>query len=149
MTEQVQLPNFDPVLCAKVVRTGAAACIAWVMIGAAILLFVDPSDSACPDWRIHREGGPDSLWAVFGMFTVLPAIWIGWVACRWKQFSQKIYDKAFASPRSDFLFYKVDTVPFPYDGVFTAVVVSWALFGTTPLWLMLTNCTDLPRYLGH
>jgi hypothetical protein len=35
-----------------------------------------------------------------------------------------------------------------FDRLFLRVSIVWWLFCTTPLWMMLANCTQFSRYLG-
>ena len=91
------------------------------------------------------------------MFTALPTMWICFVALRWKRFSRKIYDQAAGTyrpylilmPKSFYDRYNPDPLTFPYNRVFVIMVIGWSLFCTIPLWMMLTNCTDVPRSLGY
>ena len=156
MDERPYLPNYDPDFCLKVAKWGAATCVGWLTIALLILTLVDPSNSQCPGWIIHAKNGQaTSLWLLMGMFTALPTIWICFVVLRWERFSQMIYDTAagtyqpFMTPKFLYDRYKPDPFTFPHNRVFVAVNVGWSLFCTGPLWMMLTNCTNVPRYLGY
>jgi len=159
MDERPHLPNYDPDFCLKVAKCAAATCVAWLICALLILLFADPSHGGCPGWTIHSKNGQaTSLWLLVGMFTALPTIWICWIVLRWKHFSQKVYDSAAgtdygpfpnALPKKLYDHYRPDPVTFPHNHVFVVVNVGWSLFCTAPLWMMLTNCTSLPRYLGY
>lgn len=156
MDERPYLPNYDPDFCFEVAKWGAATCVGWLAIALLILTLIDPSTSRCPGWTIYTtKGDAISLWALVGLFTALPTIWICYVVLRWERFSQKIYDSAagtyqpFMTPSSLYDRYKPDPVTFPHNTVFVFMMVGWSLFCTGPLWLMLANCADIPRYLGH
>jgi|KBSSwiStaDraftv2_1062776.scaffolds.fasta_scaffold539202_1 hypothetical protein len=159
MDERPNLPNYDSDFCLKVVKWTAVTCVVWLVCTVLILMFVDPSHDRCPGWAIHsKDGGAMSVWVFVGMFTAFPTIWICWTVLRWEHFSQQIYDSAKptyygsfpdALPKKLYDRYRPDRVTFPYNAVFVGVNVVWSLFCTLPLWLMLTNCTSLPRYLGY
>jgi hypothetical protein len=153
MDESQRLPNFDPTFCLKVAKWGAAICLALLIIAVCILGLVDPTNSRCPGWIIYdkKAGQATSLWLFVGMFTALPTIWICYIVLRWNRFSQRIYDAAagrytpFLLPKVLYDRYKPDPFIFPHNQVFVIVVVGWCLFCTIPLWMMLINCTNLPR----
>jgi hypothetical protein len=158
MNERPNLPNYDPEFCLKVAQLAATACIGWLIIGLLILTFADPGNSQCPEWTIHSKNGQaTSLWFFFGLFTALPTIWICSIVLRWEHFSERVYASAAGTYRPfpnlmlKFLYdrYNPDPFTFPYNRVFVVVSVGWSLSCTAPLWLMLTNCTNLPRYLGY
>jgi hypothetical protein len=158
MNERPNLPFYDPDFCLRVAKWGAASCVGWLTIALLILTFVDPSNSRCLGWTIYTtKGAATSLWILVGMFTALPTIWICFIVLRWERFSQKIYDNAAGTyrpypnlmPQVLYDRYNPDPFTFPYNRVFVVVNVGWSLFCTGPLWLMLTNCTNLSRYLGY
>jgi hypothetical protein len=156
MDERPYLPNYDPDFCLKALKWGAAACVGWLITALLILTLVDPSNSQCPGWTIRAKNGQaTSLWFLVGLFTALPTIWICFVVLRWERFSRTVYDSAagtyqpFMTPKFLYDRYKPNPVTFPYNPVFVAVSVGWSLFCTGPLWIMLTNCSNLPRYLGY
>jgi hypothetical protein len=155
MDERPYLPNYDPKFCQKVGKWAAASCVVWLTIALLTLILVDPSNSRCPGWIIYAGNGEGmSLWLFVGMFTALPTIWICFVVLRWERFSQKVYDAAadnyqpFMTPKFLYDSFKPDPVTFPHNLMFVAVFVLWSLFCTAPLWVMLTNCTDLPTLSG-
>lgn len=159
MDERPYLPNYDPDFCRMVARWTAATCLAWLICSLLILMLVEPSHGSCPGWTIHSKNGEaQSLWVLVGLFTALPTMWICWIVLRWERFSQKIYDSAKptyygpfpnALPKTLYERYRPDPVSFPHNLVFVVVNVGWCLFCMGPLWLMLTNCTSLPHYLGY
>lgn len=158
MIERPYLPNYDPDFCLKAAKWGAATCVAWLVCALLILTLVDPSNSRCPGWTIYAGNGQaTSLWVLVGMFTALPTIWICFIVLRWKRFSQRVYDSAAGTdrpfpngiPKELYDSFYPDPVTFPHNRVFAVVFVGWSLFCTSPLWLMLTNCTNLPRCLGY
>ncbi|HZO48151.1 MAG TPA: hypothetical protein VFB68_19805 [Xanthobacteraceae bacterium] len=149
MHRRPYLPNYDPDFCLKVVKWGAAICLGWLTIGLLVLGLVDPSSSQCPGWTIYAtNGNADSLWISFGLFTALPTIWICFVALRWEQFSQKIYDNAASADlnRNFIALPYGDVTTFPHNTTFVTVTIFWSLFCTAPLWMMLSNCTNLLRH---
>jgi hypothetical protein len=158
MDERPYLPTYDPDFCLKVARWGAATCVGWLTIAVLLLALVDPSNSRCPGWTIYtRNGQATSLWFFVGMFTALPTIWICFVVLRWKRFSQRVYDNAAGTyrgfpnlmPKVLYDRYNPDPFTFPYNPVFVVVIAVWSMFCTGPLWMMLSNCTNLSRYLGY
>src|ERR1700759_979431 len=113
---------------------------------------------------LHQKRSSHALWFLVGMFAALPTIWICYVVLRWKQkFSQEIYDSiAYGRPRFPFSRYfsgKPEPDPqdlnfqniflLPFNWLFLFVNIGWCLFCAGPLWTMLTDCTNLPRYLGY
>ena len=157
MDERPHLPNYDPDFCLKAAKCAAASCIGWLVCALLILTLVDPSNGRCPGWTIYAtKGQATSLWILVGMFTALPTIWICYIVLRWEWFSQKVYDSAAGTYRflpnampELFDRYRPDPFKFRFNQAFVVVIVGWSLFCTAPLWLMLSNCTNLPRYLGY
>jgi hypothetical protein len=156
MDERPYLPNYDPDFCLKVTKWGAVTCVGWLTIALLILTLTDPSNSRCPGWTIYTtKGDATSMWVLVGIFTALPTIWICFIVLRWDRFSQRVYDSAadnyqpFMMPKILYDLCKPDPVTFPHNLLFVLLTVGWSLFCTGPVWLMLANCTDLPRYLGH
>jgi len=159
MNERPHLPNYDPDFCLKVARCAAATCVGWLMCALVILIFVDPSQSRCSGWMINNTNGRGaSLWVFVGMFTALPTISICYNVLRWEWFSQTFYDSAagtYYGPLPNFLpkklydRYRPNPATFQYNGMFVLLNVFWSLFCTSPLWIMLFGCTNLPRYLGY
>ena len=152
MDDRPFLPNYNPDFCRKVASWAAASCLVWLTILLLILTLVDPSKGRCPGWTIYAENGAaTSMWFLAGMFTALPTFWICFVALRWERFSQKIYDTAadnyqpFMTPKFLYDSFKPDPITFPHNQMFVAVFVGWSLFCTSPLWMMLGNCTNLLR----
>lgn len=156
MSECPKLPNFDPDYCLKVAKWTAAICLSWLLIELTILSFANPADGHCPGWTIHaRNGSGSPVWLLVLMFTAAPAFWICYIVFRWEKFSRIMYDSILGidPPYSGLMlqiFRRFKPAPDALDNNFLFVVVSigWSLFCTVPLWLMLTNCTDLPRYLA-
>jgi hypothetical protein len=164
MDERPKLPNYDPDYCLKVAKSAASVCVGITIVELLVLLFVDPGTGRCPGWTIYAQNGPaTSLWALAGMFTVLPTIWIGYVVLRWEQkFSQKMYDAtAYRRPMFPHLGFGRKPKPDPQElnfeqiflldanRLFLRVNIGWCLFCTSPLWLLLWNCTTFPRFLGY
>jgi hypothetical protein len=152
MNERPYLPNYNPDFCRKVARWASATCFVWLTILLLILILADPSNGRCPGWTIYAKNGQaTSLWLLAGMFNVLPTFWICFIAVRWEWFSQKVFDTAeanyqpFMTPKLLYDSFKPDPVSFPYNQMFVVVFVFWSLFCTSPLWIMLGNCTDLLR----
>jgi hypothetical protein len=164
MDDRPKLPNYDPDYCLKVARSAASVCVGITIVELLVLLFVDPHNGRCPGWTIYAQNGSaTSFWVLAGMFTVLPAIWIGYVALRWKQkFSQKMYDAiAYRRPMFPHLRFgrksRLDSRELNFEQIFLLdanrlflrVNIGWCLFCTFPLWLMLYDCTAFPRFLGY
>jgi hypothetical protein len=145
MEQRPALLNFDPDYCGKVAKIAACVCFCILFFEALILLLVDPSGTQCPGWVITSKGKEGaSLWALVGIFTGFPAIWIGVIALRWKQwFAQHMYEKlahrkfpaTFGSPE------KIDFVLLVNSNqLFLQVCIGWCLFCTAPLWTMVAKC---------
>jgi len=162
--ERPKLPHYDPDYCGKVAKWAASICLGIVIIELLILLFVDPSNGQCPRWNIyHKNGAATSLWVVAGVLTAAPTICISYVALRWEQkFSREMYD-SIAYKRRKFPNFGFGVTSKPdnpqnlnFDQIFLLnanrlfleVCIGWGLFCTAPLWMMLTNCINIPRYLG-
>ncbi|MER9018001.1 hypothetical protein [Mesorhizobium sp. M0898] len=115
-----------------------------------IFSLVDPARSSCPGWIIHG-GQPIPLKMIFAL-TLFPAFWACFVFLRWKHFSKTMHAAAtgnYVPPLSKLLGHpKIDPFTFPHDQVFRTVIVLWCIFCTSPLWLMLTFCTNTFGYLG-
>jgi hypothetical protein len=151
-----RLPNYDPDFCLKVTKWGASICLGLSVAALCILTLVDSTNSRCPGWTFHTKSGQAIwLWPVVGLLTGLPTIWICFIAFRWEYFSQKVYDEAAdgdAPPWMSKRLYaraKPDPVIFPYNEVFVIITIGWCLACTIPLWMMLANCANLPRYWGQ
>ena len=104
------------------------------------------------------------MWVLIGICTALPTIWICYIVFRWDYFSQKLYE-SIAYRRSS-TFSRLVSLRSKSDaelpdlnfeqhsslisiGYFLRVNIVWWLFCTTPLWMMLANCTQFSRLLGH
>jgi hypothetical protein len=160
MDERPHLPNYDPGFCLSVTKWGAAICVGWLVCAVLVLTMVDPSNSSCPGWTIHanKNGEATSLWFFVGLFAAVPAMWLCYTVLKWERFSQRTYDRAAGIyygpwqntvPKKLLDRYRPDPATFPYNRMHVAVIVCWSLFCTIPLWVMLTYCTSLPRYLGY
>src|SRR5262249_38522068 len=103
---------------------------------------VHPSDDRCPHWVFHaHQRSAASLWLLAGMLSVLPGLWICYVALRWDSYyDRKMYDAIANGPPQQLLL----------DGNSLAVMVlaGWCLFCAIPLVLMLGQCTGLSGYLN-
>jgi hypothetical protein len=165
MDERPKLPHYDPDYCQLIAKWSASICVGLLVTELLVLLILEPS-SQCPGWTIYAKNGSArwSLWVLAGMFTAAPTIWICYVALRWKQkFSEQMYDSiAYGRPRFPFSGYfsgksKPDAQDLNFQNIFLVnanwlflvLNVGWCLFCMAPLWMMLTDCTKLPRYLGY
>ena len=166
MDERPKLPHYDPDYCLKVAKWAASVCVGILSVELLVLLLVFPENGKCPGWMIYADNGPvTSAWAIAGIFTGLPTIWICYVAARWKQkFSRLFYESiAFSDNRRafpDFSFFRKSKINaeqrepdsqdlnfqqiFLLDAntLFLRVCIGWCLFCATPLLLMITNCTN-------
>jgi hypothetical protein len=150
MDEDTRLPNYDPAFHRNVAKWGATICFVAVIVEICIFSLVDPTRTSCPDWKIQNGGEhPISLGVIFAL-TLFPAFWACFVFLRWKLFSKLIHASAMGTPPfipKIFGNSQIDRFTFPHNQVFLAVLVLWCIFCTSPLWLMLFNCTGLARYL--
>jgi hypothetical protein len=165
MNERPKLPHYDPDYCLTIAKWTASMCVAVLVIEVLVLIIVDPSAGRCPGWIINAtKQSAVSLWVLIGICTALPTIWICYVVFRWDHFSQKLYESIayrrsstfsrLVSLRSksdaelpDLNFENIFLINF--DRLFVRVSIVLWLFCTTPLWVMLANCTQFSRYLGY
>jgi len=140
--ERPKLPNYDPGVCGKVVKGAACVCVGLIIAELLVLLLVHPSDDRCPGWIFHpNQPSAASLWVLAGMVTVLPALWVCYVALRWDDlYARKMSDSIARGPPEQLLI----------DGKWLVLVVmaAWCLFCAIPLFLMLGQCTALYHYLN-
>ncbi len=109
----------------------------WLVLELLVLIAVGPGNNLCPGWTIHStNGAAASLWILVGLLTAAPTVWICYMVLRWGRFVQKAYDQFIRDPAAMFL----------VDGnkLCVGVTIFWCLFCAVPLWMILTNCTDLP-----
>ncbi|HUI97421.1 MAG TPA: hypothetical protein VLX44_16825, partial [Xanthobacteraceae bacterium] len=101
-----------------------------------------PGDDRCPGWIFHpHQRSAASLWVLAGLFTGLPAAWIGYVALRWDDYyARKTYDSIANGPPGQLL---MDA-----NWLLLMVMAMWCLFCAFPLFLMLGQCTALHDYLN-
>ena len=144
MNETQQLLDFDPDFCRRIAKRGAVICMSLLAIAVSLLVLFDPGGSQCPGWTMYdKDGQGTSLWVIVGLFTALPALWICFVALRWKRISQLIYDGAaggytrFLESKGCLDEIKRPTVTLPFNPLFVLIVMGWCLFCTIPLWMML------------
>jgi hypothetical protein len=164
MDERPKLPHYDPDYCLRVAKWEASVCVGILVIELVVLLFVAPSNGKCPGWTIYAENGSAMpSWILAGIFTGGPTIWICYIVLRWEQkFSEKIYDSiAYGHPEPPFSFFFAKQEPHPkelnfqniflvnFNRLFLVINVGWCFFCALPLWMMLSTCTNLPRYLGY
>ena len=130
-----RLPNYDPVLCGKVLKGAACVCVGLIIAELLILLLVHPSDDRCPGWVFHpHQPSAVSLWLLAGMITVLPALWISYVAMCWDDsYARKMYDSIADGPSVH--------LSMPANWLMLFVAAFWCLFCAIPLFLMLGQCT--------
>jgi|GEM_PF-1742580 len=163
MTERPQLPHYDPNYCLKIAKWTAFICVAVLVFELLVLVIIDLSDSRCPGWILNvGKDSPVSLWLLVGVGSGVPTVWICYVVLRWKHFSQKLYDSIAYRRSSTFSSFgfrgKNDDEShepnfeniFLLDSnrLFLRVSILWCLFCTVPFWMMLGNCTDLPKLIG-
>jgi hypothetical protein len=149
MDEDTRLPNYDPAFHRTVAKWGAIICFVAVIVETCIFSLVDPAHTSCPEWKIQNGSEhPISLGVIFAL-TVFPAFWACFVFLRWKHFSKVSQAAAMGRYMPRFLddHSQIDPFTFPNNQVFLVVVLLRCIFCTSPLWLMLFNCTGLARYL--
>jgi len=163
MNERSKLPHYDPDYCLTIAKWTACMCVAVLVIEMLVLIIVDPSAGRCPGWIINAtKQSAVSLWVLIGICTALPTIWICYVVLRWEYYAQKLYDDI-RYPRSpiflrlfgrrsrsdselpDLSFENILFLNF--DVLFRDVSIGWCLFCTLPFWIMLGDCTDLPKLI--
>lgn len=140
--QPLNLPNYDPEFCGKIVKGAASVCFGLVVAELLVLLFVHPSDDRCPGWIFHpNQRSAVSLWLLAGMFTALPTAWICNVALRWDDYyARKVYDSIANGPPGQLL---MDA-----NWLLLMVLAGWCLFCGIPLFLMSVQCTALSDYLS-
>jgi hypothetical protein len=137
-----KLPNYDPVFCGRLVKGAAYLCAGLIAAELLVLLLVHPSDEQCPNWVFHaHQPSAASMWALAGLITVLPTLWMCYVALRWdRYFASKMYDSiACGSPGQMFM---------PVNWLVLAVIAFWCLFCAIPLFLMLDQCTAVSAHFN-
>ena len=150
MDKGPELPNFNSDFCLRVLKWGAAVCVTWLVLELLVLIAVGPGNNRCPGWIIHStNGAATSLWVLVGLFTAAPTVWICYMVFRWDHFVQKAHDQftGKTQPRAGLLGIKQDPATmFLVDGnkLCVRVTIFWCLFCAVPLWMILTNCTELP-----
>ncbi len=134
---EASVPDF----CGKVVKGAACVCVGWIVAELLVLLLIQPRADRCPAWILHpHQPSAASLWVLAGMFTVLPALWVSYVALRWDDhIAGKVYDSIADGPPQQML---IDS-----RSLALIVMAFWCLFCAIPLVLMLGQCTALSHYL--
>ncbi|WP_076858456.1 hypothetical protein [Bradyrhizobium mercantei] len=152
MNESPSLLDFDPEFCRRVAKWGAAICLTWLAIAVCILVLVDPTGGACPGWTISDKNGQGtSLWALVGLFTAFPALWLCFILVRWPGFTRWVWDsgqanyKRFVEKKGLDDPSKAASVIFPFDFVFVAVIAGWCLLCSVPIWAMILPCLPIGR----
>jgi hypothetical protein len=133
--EDFKLPFFDPDYCRKVVQWSSIVCVGWLLIELILLATSNPQTESCSNWTIY-PGKPSEThvgWLIL-LFTAVPTAWICFIAIRWRRYSEKIFNDFLQRPDL------TDS-----NKLFLIVCSSWALFCSSPLWLMLSNCTNVFR----
>jgi len=140
--ERPKLPNYDPVFCGKIVKGAACVCVGLIIAELLVLLLEHPNDDRCPGWIFHpNQRSAASLWVLAGMLTVLPTLWICYVALRWDDYyARKMYDSIAYGPPGQLL---MDA-----RWLVLMVMAAWCLFCAIPLFLMLGHCTAIFDYLN-
>jgi hypothetical protein len=148
-----ELPNFNPKFCLKVTKSAASVCVGWLIIELLLLIVIGPSNKRCPGWMAYSENGAaTSLWILVGVFTAGPAIYFCYVVRRWDRFCERLSDTMMGNrpvglfrirqdPANMFL---IDT-----NKLCLRVTIGFCLLCAFPLWMIVTHCTDLPRYFGY
>ena len=132
-----ELPNYNPAFCARVVKAAGCVCAGLIVAELLVLLLVHPSDDRCPGWIFHpHQRSAVSLWALAGMFTVLPALWMCNIALRWERHYGRIAYDQFADDLLGGFFLNGNQL-------MLMVAVGWCLFCAIPLFLMLAQCTPI------
>jgi hypothetical protein len=148
MDKGPELPNFNSDFCLRILKWGAAVCVAWLVLELLVLFAIGPGNNRCPGWIIYSTNGvATSLWVLVGLFTAAPTVWICYVVLRWDHFVQKAHDQFTGKtpPRTGLLGIKQDPATmFLVDSnkLCVRVTIAWCLFCAFPLWMTLTNCTD-------
>ena len=172
MDEQPKLPHYDPDYCGKVAKWAAAICIAILFIELLMVLFIAPSDK-CSGWTMYAETGQATyLWLVAAVISGGATTGICYVVLRWREkFSQELYDGiAYRDDRPVFPYagfgerakfrpgqiepskQELDFEQILFvnsNSMFVRMCVAWCLIGALPLFLMITKCTAVPKYLGY
>jgi hypothetical protein len=174
MDERSRLPHYDPDYCFQVVKWAAAVCIAILFLELLMMLFVTPS-AKCPGWTMYAEetGQATYLWLLAAVVTGGATTGICYVVLRWREkFSKKIYDGiAYTHDHPRFPYFGFfPKAKFPPDQIeadkekelnfeqilfvnsnstLLKMCVAWCAFGALPLFLMVTKCTGVPKYLGY
>ena len=173
MDERPKLPHYDPDYCQKVAKWAASVCIGMLFIELFMLLLVTP-DEKCPGWTMYAETGQATyLWILAAAVTGGATTGICYVVLRWKEtFSQKLYDSiAYGDDRPAFPYAgfgesaKFDPGKIEpnrekqlnfqqilflnTNSMFLRMCILWCVFGASPLFLMITKCTNLPKYLRY
>jgi hypothetical protein len=139
MNDDFRLHFFDPDYCLKVVRWSSGVCVGWLLVELILLALLDPPTGSCSNWTIHR-GEPSEVHVglLILAFTAVPTAWICFVSIQWWRFSEKIVNGILQGP--DLI---VD-----YNKLWLVYCSGWALFCSSPLWIMLSNCTTVLKSLG-
>ncbi|WP_298271327.1 hypothetical protein [uncultured Bradyrhizobium sp.] len=152
MTESPPLLDFDPAFCRRVAKWGAAICLTWLSIAVCVLALVDPTGGACPGWIIPSKNGQGtSLWALVGLFTAFPALWLCFILVRWPGFTRIVREsgqanyKRFLETKGWDDPSKAASVIFPFDLVFVAIIAGLCLFCSIPIWTMILPCLPIGR----
>lgn len=152
MAHHAPIPfNFDPKFSGKVVKIGAAASVLVVLAAIVVVLAIDPSSTACPEWRIGaRRGNEHSIWAVIG-FAGLLAGWIVYAAAGWERWGADLIVLRLRNKR------QLDTSLDPWkhleetttealdiNNLSVVVCVGWTLFCAIPFFFIVFECRVLP-----
>lgn len=149
----MELPNFNSDHCLKIVKVAAFVSVGWLFPEFATLLVVGPNNDRCPGWMTHSENGSaTSLWLLAGIFTAAPAFWLCYVVRHWDRFIEQAVDDMLSGRPKGFFRIKSDPSHLfliNSNALCLVVMIGWSLFCAFPLWMILTSCTDVPRYFEY
>jgi hypothetical protein len=173
MDERPKLPHYDPDYCLKVAKWAASTCLGILLIEFLVLLFVAPSSDKCPGWTFYAENRRATpVWILALVITGGATILVCYVVLRWEQrFSQEIYDRiVYRDDRPRFQHFgfgkrpqfnpeevepdrrQIDFEQILFHDANSEFIIActiWSVLCASPLLLMITVCTNAPRYLGY
>jgi hypothetical protein len=142
MTGDTQLPKFDADGRVKVARFAVAASVVLSAVTAAILLMFDPPNQ-CPNWHLN-DPASTSLWELLALWTTPAIVFSSFIALRWNWVAQKAAETDGPEELTPF-----GPMMVPVTYVMVPICVATSLLSQFPLFLLVTECTDLAQSIDR
>lgn len=163
MNIQGPVDRFDPAICGKVIRLGAAVCVVELLMTIALAIACVPADSTCPPAPTHSGSpagvpglpiplppthapcaAPDPIFYTLIGPSGLATLWICILAIFWKYIAnamlKHVQQQDIQRPQWWWPGLPLQPYQVNYTALFTAVFVGFAAFVAIPLVIMLRKC---------